>query len=409
MPGLAGSAASAAATAPSMHATQIGRDRLVRQEVSLGLIRELVPPETHIGLQLFPFLDVPTDDVIFNYLKGQVDGLAPARAEDAESELAQKDDTFVGEGRASLIDWAIKDHYTPSDVSRYREWLTIQQRMRDDESLQLTVNSMVGEFNARVMRDDIRRRRKLDNRIEWLIMTQSMATGQVVYDDGRVKFGVDFGRPGAQQAVLPSAIQGGSGTAVLWNDSTGNQDPIRDLLAIQSYMFETYGVRMNRALASRKILNSIMSASKFAQRSGVVVGGSSGMVTGDLNYVLDGWGPQAAIQIVEQATGIKFIEYDAVYRTRPIGSQTVTANRFFPQNRLLLLPDEADVAEFDDTEIGLGRTLTSPHPANNWQPGWYDWEHEYGQDPWGLDRGTGIKAFPVFPQMQLTYTLDVVA
>jgi hypothetical protein len=407
---LAGPAASGGALPAHLHATPLGRDRLIRQEVSLGIIREMVPPQTHIGLQLFPFLEVPTDDVIFSYLKGDVDGLAPARAEDAESELAQKDDMFVGEGRASLIDWSLKNHYTSSDVSKYREWLTIQEKIRDTHDLPLTVNSMVNEFQGRILRDDLKRKRRLDNRLEWLIMTQAMATGQIIYNDGKTKFGVDYQRPSAQQARTPAQIQGGSGTAKLWDDATGDQDPIRDLLAIQQYMYDTYGVRMTRGIASAKLLNSIMKSTKFMQRSGVVVSnGAGGFLTGDPNYVMDGWGPKAAIAIVEQQTGIRFETYDSVYRTRPIGSTTITANRFFPQSRLLLLPDEADVQEFDDTEIGMGRTLTSPHPANNWQPGWYDWEFEYGVDPWGLDRGTGIKAFPVFPHMDLTYTLDPIA
>lgn len=100
----------------------ISQDRLVRKEVALGTIREIAPPSQHIGLaQVAPFLNVESDDVIFDYAKGLTDGMAPARAEDAESELAQKDTTFVGIGRASILDWAIKDHYVASDVTRYRE------------------------------------------------------------------------------------------------------------------------------------------------------------------------------------------------------------------------------------------------------------------------------------------------
>jgi len=60
----------------------LSQDRLVRKEVSLGTIREkLLWPQTHIGLSIAPFLDVATDDVIFDYIKGGLsDGLAPARA-----------------------------------------------------------------------------------------------------------------------------------------------------------------------------------------------------------------------------------------------------------------------------------------------------------------------------------------
>ena len=40
-------------------------------------------------------------------------------------------------------------------------------------------------------------------------------------------------------------------------------------------------------------------------------------------------------------------------------------------------------------------------------PGFYAWEKDYGQDPWGYALGTGIKAFPVFPHMELTYNMKV--
>ena len=98
------------------------QDRLVRKEVALGTIREMEPPQSHIGTRvLAPWQEVATDDVIFDYARGLTDGMAPARAEDAESELAQKDLLFGGTGRASIIDWALKDHYRASDVMRYRE------------------------------------------------------------------------------------------------------------------------------------------------------------------------------------------------------------------------------------------------------------------------------------------------
>lgn len=387
-------------------ATPIGQDRLIRKEVSLGLIREIVPPQQHLGLQLVPFLEVPTDDVIFQYALGMVDGLAPARAEDAESELAQKDDIIPSEGRASVIDWAIKDHYSASDISRYREWLSIQELVRDSQTVPLTVNSMTADWQAKLTRDAMRRRRKLDNRIEWLIMS-ALSTGSVAYNDGKIKFTVNWGRPAAQQIATGAANIGGSSAypiGATWTSSTS--DPIADITSIQQYIFDTYGVRITRALVSRKILNNILNSSKFVARTGLVVGGTPTSPI-DPRYLIDGWGPTAAQAIVEQQTGLTFIEYDAVYRTRSVGSTTAVNNRFMPENRIVFLPDEADITEFDDTDLGFGKVLTSPHPAGMWTPGFYEWEHEYGQDPWGYDVGTGIKAFPVFPHMDLTFAYDV--
>jgi hypothetical protein len=364
-------------------------DRLIRKEVALGVIREIVPPQNHIGLQLVPFLGVASDDVIFDYAKGLTDGLAPARAEDAESELAQKDETFVGQGRASVIDWAVKDHYSASDVSRYREALLIAEQVRDTNSLPLTVQSATEGFQSKVARDTARRRRKLDNRIEWLIMS-ALSTGVIAYNDGKIKFTVDYGRPAGQQAQAPT-----SGTY-----ASTTHDPIGDILTLQQLMFDTYGVRINRAIASRRFLNSLWKSAKFIPLTGFTSGA-------DPNYLIQGWSPKAAIDAVANATGLTFIEYDSVYRTRPVGSNTVTNNRFLPDNRVIFLPDEGDLAEFSETELGFGKTLTSPHPEGNWSSGFYEWEKDTGPDPWGHDMGTGVKAFPVFPHMDLTFSWDV--
>jgi hypothetical protein len=376
------------------------QDRLIRKEVALGTLREMEPPQTHIGTRLIaPMKDVGSDDVIFDYARGLTDGLAPARAEDAESELAQKDLQYGGVGRASVIDWALKDHYDASDVTRYRETLLVQQRLGANMDLPLTVGNMVEEFRGKVARDDALRRRKLDNRIEWMIM-QAVETGGIAYNDGKIKFSIDYGRPANQTDEAPP---GGT-----WNLTTS--DPIGDILAIDEFMYDTYGVHIGRAIASRKVLNSILNSDRFAARSGLAIAsspvGSTGGTPIDPNYLIDGWGPRAAQQLVERATGVQFIEYDAVYRTRPVGSNVVTNNRFLSDKKVYFFPREADLAELDDTEIGFAKTLTSPHPEGNWTSGFYEWERAT-EDPWGQDRGTGIKAFPVFLHLDLTYTMQV--
>lgn len=375
-------------------------DRLVRKEVSLGAIRELQPPQNHIGLaQIAPFLDVATDDVIFDYIKGGLqDGLAPARAEDAESELGQKDELLYGSGRAAVVDWSLKDKYTASDVTRFREALMIQQATQGanvDQSLNF-VGRTVDDFNRRIARHDAARRRKLDNRIEWLIMT-GLSAGTISYNDGKIKFTVDYGRPAGQHNQAPA-----SG---LWSATTC--DPIGDLLAVQESMFDTYGIRLSRGIISKKAVNNLWKSSRFLAAVGVPVVGGTPSTPLDPNYLgLAGYNPQGALRIVEEATGIAFTVYDSVYRTRPIGSSTWTNNRFTPENQVILMPSEGDLGEIDDTEIGFAKTLTSPHPEGNWQSGYYEWEDEK-RDPWLHVRGTGVKAFPVFPYMEYTYTMTV--
>lgn len=372
----------------------VALDRLVRKEVALGVVREILPPTTHIGLaQIAPWLEVESDDVIFDYAKGLTDGLAPARAEDAESELAQKDERWVGIGRAALIDWSLKDHYSASDVTRYREALAIAERIRDTLQVPLTIDRMIEGFNTKVARDTALRRRKLDNRLEWLIMTP-LETGSIIYNDGKIKFTVPFQRPSDQQDQAPAG-----GTFDLTTS-----DPIRAFLAADEFMFNRYGVHLRRGIASRRVLNSILNSDRFAARSGMT--GATGGVPVDPRYLIDGWGPEAAIAVVERATGIQLQEYDSVYRTRAIGSNTVVNNRFISDNKIIFLPGGDELDEIADTDIGFAKTLTSPHPEGNWSPGFYEWEEEK-RDPWGYNVGTGVKAFPVFPHLDLTYTMTV--
>lgn len=370
-------------------------DRLVRKEVALGTIREIVQPEDHIGLKLFPFFEVPSDDYIFNYVKGLTTGMAPAIAEAAESELAQKDSQLAGQGRASLIDWRLKDHYDAADVQRFRDL----QRVADTLGPYGLPNTLQGDANdlpGRIASDTAERRRRLDNRLEWLIM-QSLSTGVLAYNDGNIKFSVDWLRPSDQQAQ-----------AADWSGTTF--DPIGKFNEIKRLIYRRTGVKITRVIASNRVLNTVVNSDKFILRAGHGTAASSGLTAADIPYLIDGFGPQFAVDVLERQTGIKFIEYDSGYRSKPDFSSTpnptITFNRFLPENRLVFLPDESQIKEYDNSQIGFGKMMTSPHSMGNGAAGFYEWEQET-TDPWGRNIGTGIKAFPLFPHMELSYTLDV--
>lgn len=365
----------------------ISQDRLIRKEVSLGVIRETPRPENHVIIsQIAPFQPVESDDVIFDYIIPNTDGLVAARAEDAESELVQKDDT-VGTGRASVIDWAQKDHYDPSDVSRYQDSQYLEASMPRTE-LPLSFANVSGSFEARVARDARRRRRRIDNRLEWLGW-QALENGVINYNDGNISFSVDFQRPAGQQDQAP--------TGALWDAGTAH-DPINDLEVVNDYMWDTYRVKVRDAWTSDKVLRSIINSDKFQ---------SLGNFTGnDPRYT--GLTRAGAVAIIEQMTGIRFNLYEAVYRTRAIGSNTVVNNPFLSENKIVFLPGQEYISEIDDT-LGFAKTLTSPHPEGNWTSGYYEWEKDTGPDPWGHDMGTGIKAFPVFPHLEYTYVMEVLS
>lgn len=364
------------------------QDRLVEKEVALGVIREFQPPQDHLVLSsIAPLKGVESDDVIFQYTRGLTDGLAPARAEDAESELAQHDETS-GTGFASVIDWSLKDHYSASDVSRFRDNLILAgNNVPQLVNYQLTVGSVLESFQARVQQDAARRRRKLDNRIEQMGM-DALFTGGIHYDDGKMAFTVDFGRPDAQTLTVPPSTH-------YWNDPT-NADPIGDLLNLSDFMQNTKGVRMKKAIISSRILIQMMNSQRFRS-----------LVTGDNPlYTVPNWNRARAAEIVANAAELEsFIVYDSVYRTRAKGSTTTVNNRFTDPHLMILMPSDADLAQLDDA-VGFAATLTSPHPEGNWQSGYYEWE-QATMDPWGQDAGTGIKAFPVFPHLDLTVSVQV--
>lgn len=369
--------------------TDLATDRLVRKEVALGQVREIQAPYNYLADALAPFQTVQSDDVIFQYITPEVEGLAPARAEDAESELARKDDT-VGTGRASIIDWAIKDHYSASDVTRYREFLRLAE-LSAGGSFPLTTGAMTEDWASKLARDTLLRRRKLDNRREQLAM-DGLFEGAIAYNDGKIVFSVDFARPVGQQDQAPA---GGT-----WDLTTS--DPIGDIEAMNETMYDTHGVRMTRAIASPKAIRAVLNSDRFAARSGVT--GATGGVPVDPRYLIDGWGVDAAVAVIERATGVQFIPYDAVYRTRALGSTTTVVNRFAAEEKVVFLPP-ADAIN-DVSELGFAKTLTSPHPEGNWQSGFYEWERST-VDPWGYDKGNGVKMFPVYPHLEFSYVMTV--
>lgn len=391
---LAGSASGLGVT---QYAAMQPQHLLLAQEVNLGIVRELVPPTEHIGLSIAPWHDVAADDVVLDHVFGSTSGLAPARAQDAESTLWTDTEFYGGQSRAAIMDWAEKNHYTASDVLGYREMMSVVEDMTGkDGKLPFYIKSMLDGFQGKMLRHTVGRRQRLDNRIEWLIM-EAMSKGYISYNDGKIRFNVNFGRPADQHDQAPK-----SGSY-----AGEDHDPIGDILAIQAKVYKATGCTINKAECSQKYLNSFYLSKRFRGLTGFTPGS---IEAEDMPYLAPGFGPQTAIDIVERQTGVKFRASDNVLRTagpRVGGKNTTVNTRYFPEDQVIFYVDGNQVAAYDDTEIGFAKTLTSPHPANNWNTGFYAWEKDYGVDPYGHDIGSGVKAFPVFPHMELTYTMKV--
>lgn len=368
--------------------------RLIRQETALGIVRQLVPQDDLIGLSEFaPFKNIDTDDFVIQLGDvGPSTKMAPARADDAEAELFQQDRFVPGEYRGRTIDWALKSRYSTSDVNTHRDLVSALEQA-GDRGLPPAITSIVEGFNEKVTRDTVKRREMLDYRINWLIM-QSVVEGAVAYNDGKIKFNINWGRPANQHRQAPV-----SGP---YNSTT--HDPIGDIKAVKKFMRDTYGIEITKVYCSPEYLESFWYSDKFKQ---IAAPGGANLDSSDLPYLLGGWGPDSAVAIVEKATGVTFRPYNGVYRTRNEGSTTFTQHRWMPKDDVLFMPSESDIAAIDETDLGFGRTLTSPHPAGNWTPGFYQWEKDYGQDPWQYAVGTGIKCLPVFPHLNWTYSMKV--
>jgi hypothetical protein len=391
------------------------QNRLIEKSVALGTFREAVPPVNHIGLaQIAPFQNVESDEQIMAYIKNSTqDSLAPARAQDAESELAQKDELGFTTARSRIIDWSLKDTYSASDVMSYTDRLLLLSSLQGQSALTLgnpnVIEGPVAEFQRKLARDDARRRLALDNRLEWLIMT-ALETGKIGYNDGRVKFGVDYGRPAGYQDQTPAQVMGGATpSGSFWDAGIGdaNVDPIGVIDTIVQRVYDEKGVRLTRAFTSTKVLKNLWQNARFTALTGLV-GRTALDSPVDMRYLMPTWDQESAINIIQNATGVTFIPYDSVYRSRPIGSAITTNVRYTSDKKVIFLPSDAELAEFDPDGMGFAKTLTSPHPEGDWQSGYYEWENPR-RDPWEYDRGNGIKAFPIFFFMDYSFVLQALA
>lgn len=387
-------AGSAAAEDATFGSGVLPQDRLVRQETALGIVRNLVPADELIGLtELAPMKPIPTDDFVIQLGDvGPSTRMAPARADDAEAELFMTDRFVPGEYRGRTIDWALKSRYSTSDINTHRDAIRTQEQLRGG-TLPLFVQNVLDGFNEKVARERAQRVEALNYRLNWLCM-QSFTEGAVAYNDGKIKFNVNWGRPADQHRQAPA-----SGTY-----ASTTHDPIGDIKAVKKFMRTRYGIELRRAYCSPAFLETFWMSEKFRL---LAAPAGANIDQTDMPYLMSGWGPDSATRLVEQATGITFRPFDGIYRTRDLDSTTFVQNRWMPVDDVIFMPDEADINAIDETDLGFGKMLTSPHPAGNWSSGWYEWEKDYGQDPWSYAVGNGIKAFPVFPHMNWTYSMKV--
>ena len=387
-PGIAGAGRSGG-SGTSMYGYGMDHDRVVRKEVNLGVIREMTVPEDLIYTTIAPFMEVPTDDFIFDRVTPHFStGMVPARAQNAESELAQHDFKAGGQARGSVIDWAHKDFYDATDVYNYRAAQDVLDRLGGTVNVPAYLQGSANDLASKMARDQADRVARIHRRFEHIVMT-SLSTGTYVYNGTNISFETPWGQPADQRNITPES---GSYAA-------DTHDPINDILKIQEDAFERYGIQFDRVLGSRKAFNTFFRSKKFIPRTGFTEQQGIGM--DDMPYLVgNAWGPQAGLDFVMQQTGLRPIIHDSVYREDGV------AKRYLPQDQLIFLPSESSIRAFDSTAIGFAKTCTSPHPEGNFTAGMYEWE-DTQKDPWQLVAGTGIKAYPIMNHMECVYSMKL--
>ena len=300
-----------------------------------------------IGLTYLPFFDSPTEELTWDIVKS-VNPLADFRAVDGESKLVGRQ--AFDRAYADVVSLAQKERFNASDLRKIRE-----AGMLPVVDGKISLAAQQGAVAKKKIRAALQRcKDAIDNRLEWMQINALL--GKVVSpSSSKIKFSVDYGITPGQSGVIPEH---------LWSDTT-NADPLGDLLDWQQDVLENTGVLMNVVIMSRKAL-------KYALEN-------TGLRT-MMQYTNPMMSLTKAQQVIEENTGIKIELYDSTY-TNEDGS---TVTRFLAENKVIMLAPTND---------GIGDTARVMHPLAGYKPGYYSWTEEK-KDPYGIEAGVGLDAFP---------------
>ena len=301
-----------------------------------------------IGLTYLPFYDSPTEETLWDVVKA-VSPLADFRAVDGEAKLVGRQ--AFDRMYADVVSLAQKERFNASDLRKIRE-----AGMLPIVDGQTSLISQMGAQAKKKVRDALQRcKDAIDNRLEW--MQVNALLGKITSPStSKVKFSFDYGITPGQSGVVPS---------VLWS-TIATSTPLADLLDWQQTVVENTGVLLDTVIMSRKALTYIM---------------KSTLMKAEMQYT----GPMLSVtraqQVIETNTGLKIELYDTTYTSED--GKTVT--RFLPANTIIMLAS--------GLSDGIGDTARVMHPLNDYNPGYYSWT-TVKNDPYGIEAGVGLDAFP---------------
>lgn len=315
-----------------------------------------------IGLQFLPFYESPTEETMWDVVRA-VSPMANFRSQDGEAEIVGQ--VAFDRAYADIVDFAVKKRFNVSDLRRIREAGMLP--LVDGQS---SLAAKQGEAAKRKIREALENLKlRIDNRLEW--MQINALQGSISFT-GKIVFSVDYAIPGDQRVTL-------SGTAK-WDDTT-NSTPLENIQSWQQTALDNNGVLLDTIIMSTKSLNYIMNNAKIRDA---------------MKYTNPVLSISRTIEFLKSNSGIDIVLYDSRY-TDETGT---TRTRFLSEDKVILLPSRAELPE------GVGDTATVAHPLANYTPGYYTWQ-ETVKDPYGLEIGVGLTAFPRIKHPEALFVVDV--
>lgn len=316
-----------------------------------GLIDGYPIDSNYIGSRWFPLSDVAADELVLNINVKEIP-IAPFVTLDSEAPRDQEE--LITQMRTSLAYIRFKKVFNESDLRIFG----LRDSSQDNPTL---VGQMQSEAQAKILRHVARLRDAVDARLEWLAL--SALRGNITYNDERIKFSVTF----------PGIYTGGSTSFIKWDQASSN--PVKDINRWIEEMAATTGEDAAVMVASRHVYRVMAENGElqklFTQFNGG--GTATDMGPGLLGSMLNAW------------FNLERVTYDARITSRSYsatGVPSVSRDRLLDDKYILLLPASA-----------AGRMATSPNPIDFAGTGLYSWTQSH-QDPWVLETGVGINAFP---------------
>jgi len=268
-------------------------------------------PREYVGLTLFPVR--ATNELTFEYWRSQnlLPVMASVQAFGAEAQIASRDGAVKVSG----------------EIPPIKRKINLGER-------ELIALKREGAGDVAMVRDQLYN--DLDNmidsvlaRIEAMRMS-ALATGQIVLNENGLIMTVNYGVPaGNQDALQAQNVAGGQ-----WNQA--NAQPITMIQTWVDAVIAACGVRPTRALTSNTVVANLI---RNAQIRTMIYGDQGGSRAVSVNQLND---------LMQTLNLPRIATYDLQVRTQAEDG-TITAGRFFPANRFVLLPPDA-----------LGETLMGP-------------------------------------------------